>query len=273
MRICRMISCTALVGILAAAAVPAAGTAQVGGALKKAAKQKVKETAAQKAVSAAGVRPDTVVAGGAAPGSPADARTGEGAVSGPVFSENVLEITPELLDRFEKGLAAEAAVRQEIDALTGKVLPPESYDSCRQAVLSGPEVQKIYMEVGESVPDDATPEQLQKASQELAGRLEQLLQGRCGLDPQRAAEVRRQHADRLAAAAPNASGLTERQLSFLKERIVPLCGAMDSLAGGEGEARIPTESEKIYWVYTRGEVDAAQPRCVKLMTLAAPPAP
>jgi hypothetical protein len=91
-----------------------------------------------------------------------------------------------------------------------------------------------------------------------------LVEPKCGLDTQKADSVRTAHADRLAAAASAASGLTTLQLSLLKERIVPLCAAIETMAEVGGEARIPTESAAIYWVYTRGEVAALRPRCGKL---------
>jgi hypothetical protein len=132
--------CAVVAVILVAAAIPAPAHAQLGGLIKK----KVKEKAAQtigRGDSAMTASPDTsapVAAGKAARTAPPR--------SGPRFTEYVLEITPELLDRLEKGLAAEEVVRQAIERKIGKVLSRDEYKKCEAAVLRGPEGQKVYQQ-------------------------------------------------------------------------------------------------------------------------------
>lgn len=260
MSISRMISCAALAGVLAVAAVPAPGSAQIGGLLKKVVKQKVTSTVVDRAANAAGVQPETASGAQAAPGADGATRTGL------QFSEYLLEMTPEVLSRVEKGLAAEQAVQREIDGLIGKVLGTDERERCVQAVMASPEGQNVYMQAGDLMPDNASQEQLQKASREIAKRFDKLIEPKCGLDTQRQQQVRDQHAERLAAAAPQASGLTELQLANLKERIVPLCSAIETLSVNGNEARVPTEAQAVFWVYTPAEVEALRPRCAALMT-------
>lgn len=252
MKISRMISCAALAAMLIGAAAPAPAAAQVGGLLKRKLKEKAVQTVGG-SVSAAAAAPGEKDAG-AAPTRP-----------GPRFTENVLEMTPELLDRFEKGVTAEIAVRDDIDRALGKLLPPLEYERCEQEVMRTPEAQQIYMGASDlTTGEEPTLEQLQKASEELARRFDKIVRPKCGLDTQQAEEVRTQHADRLDAAGPAASGLTKLQLTLLKERIIPFCTAAQAPVAAGGEVRIPTSSDAIFWVYTAAELEALQPRCARL---------
>jgi hypothetical protein len=248
--------------MLVAAAIPAPAHAQLGGLIKK----KVKEKAAQtigRGDSARTARPDT-----SAPGAAGKAARTPPPGSGPRFTESVMEITPELLDRLEKGLAAEVVVRQEIERKIGKVLSRDEYKKCEAAVLSGPEGQKVYAQARDLATGDTTYERIQKASQELARRMEQVVEPKCGLEPRKAEEIREQHADSVEAAAPAASGLTRLQLTIVKERILPLCAATQAVAAAAGEVRVQAgaqgDANPIYYVYTPNEVSAVQPRCAKL---------
>jgi hypothetical protein len=246
MRISRMISCAALAALLMTSATPTPAAAQIGGFLKRKLKAKVVQT----------------VVGNAATATGNGARTTASAPA-PGFTDNVLEITPELLDRLEKGLAAELSVQDEIDRLLGKLLPMDEYRQCSQAVMKSAEAQKIYMAASDLTSGDTTLGHLQKASEELARRFDQIVRPKCGLDSQDAQQVRDQHADRLHAAGPTASGLTMLQLSILKERIIPFCTAAQIPAAAAGEVRITTSSA-VSWVYTTAEMQALQPRCAKL---------
>jgi hypothetical protein len=253
MRISRMISCAALT-LLVAAAVPAQGNAQVGRLLKRAAKEAVTQVVVDKAASVTGVQPE-----------PGSAALGARATPGPRFDEYLLEMTPDVLDRFDKGLAAEAAVRQEVERLIGKVLPPYEYDKCRDDVITGPEGQRVYMEAAEVLQTLAAQHGIQKASEELDRRMDRIVVPKCGLGPVEAQAIREKHADRLNAAAPQAADMTALQLYNLRERIVPLCKAMSSIIMGDEHAKVPTGVASVWWVYSPLEVEAAQPRCEKLM--------
>lgn len=266
MRISRFMPCAVVAAMLVAAAIPAPVHAQLGRLIKKKVTEKVTEKVGQNAGrgdSARTAPPDTSATGAAgkaartAPPSP-----------GPRFSEYMLEITPELLDRLEKGLAAEDVVRQEIERKIGKVLSHDEYRKCEAAVLRGPAGQKVYEQARDLATGDTTYEHIQKASQELARRMEQVVEPKCGLKPRKAEDIRTQHADSLEAAAPAASGLTRQQLTIVKERILPLCAATEAVAAASGEVRVPAATQDsgnpIHYVYTPNEVNALQPRCAKL---------
>jgi len=260
-RISRLMPC-AVVAAMLAAAIPAPAHAQLGGLIKKKVKDKVAQTIGR-GDSARTAPPDT-----SAPDAAGKAARTAPPRPGPRFSEYMLEITPELLDRLEKGLAAEEVVRQEIERKIGKVLSHDEYKKCQAAVLRGPEGQKVYQQSRDLANGDTTYEHIQKASRELARRMEQVVEPKCGLEPRKAEEIREQHADSVEAAAPAASGLTRLQLTIVKERILPLCAATQAVAAAAGEMRVPAGTQNganaIYYVYTPNEVNAVQPRCAKL---------
>ena len=262
MRRSRFMPWAVVVAMFAAAAAPTPTEAQLGGLVRK----KVKEKIVQKVAgpdSAATATSDTSTARAARKG----ARAAPPA-PGPRFTEYVLEITPAVLDQLEKGLAAEEVVRQEIERKIGKVLSHDEYKKCEAAVLRGPDGQKVYAQARDLATGDTTYEHIRKASEELARRMEQVVEPKCGLAPMKAEEIRSQNRDSLEAAAPAASGLTRLQLTLMKERILPLCAAAQAVSTAPGEVRVPataqTSTDPIYFVYTPNEVSALQPRCAKL---------
>ena len=237
----KLMAWTALVTGLTAV-VPASAAAQIGGLIKR----KVRETVA--GLDAAAASP----AAQAAPG--------------PVFNEHVLAITPELLDRLEKALSAEAATREENARRVGKVLDAEEYQSCRQRVAGSPRAQELMEEQLQVLEDEtSTQQQREQALQEMATRLEALTEPECGLEPNKAEKLRSELAPRVAAAAEQAGGLSDIQLSILKERILPFCVAPEAVAAAAGEMKIPGETSTVFYVYSPTEVEALQPRCGSLV--------
>lgn len=235
----KLVTWTALV-IGLAAMVPASASAQVTGLIKKKVKEKVVPTVAA---------PDTAAARSAA------------AEGQPVYTSHVLEITPDLLDRLEKALAAEAATREENARRLGKVLPSEEYDRCSQRVLMSPEGQRLSAELIGLLDEATTYEETQRAMEEMGTRAEAFVEPECGLKPSKAENLRNELAPRVPAAAQQASGLTDIQLSILKERILPFCLAPEAVAAAAGDLRIPGETSTVFYVYSPTEVEALQPRC------------
>jgi len=89
-----------LVGVL-----PSAGSAQLGGFIKRKLKQKAVSTAVDTVVS-------KVAGGGDSAAASVKASAGASAqVTGPAFDDNTLEITPAVLDRFEKVLSSQQGHR------------------------------------------------------------------------------------------------------------------------------------------------------------------
>lgn len=258
----------ALFAALLAGLAPAPAEAQLGKFLKK----KLKEAVVQTAVDA--VAPDSSGDGGSGPIASAGssrARKGTGEQLGPVFSENLLEITPDLLDRLERGLAAEAKERSLEAEVVKKMLPRTEYVLCQQQMLNNsPEGRKAYEAYIESLKAakaaGGDTQAAMKAGRKMMEQVEALTLTRCGPDPSHAESLRRGNWDKILGAGLAAFGLVdgqpggrelfESQYALLKERVAPFCAAADAaqaLASG--------------LVYTKGEMDAMRPRCAKLASL------
>jgi len=178
----------------------------------------------------------------------------------------VLAITPEVLDRVERALAAEAVTREENDRRVGKVLDAEEYESCRQRVARSEKAQEMMEEQLRVLGDEtSTQQERERALEEMAKRLEALTEPECGLEPHKAEKLRSELAPRVPAAAEQASGLTDLQLSILKERILPFCVTPEVAAAAAGELRLPGETSNAFYVYSPTEVDALRPRCGALV--------
>ncbi len=120
-----MVLAAVLVGAL-----PSAGSAQLGGFIKRKLKQKAVSTAV-----------DTVVSKVAGPGDSAAVKGAAGAsarASGPTFDDNTLEITPAVLDRFQKVLSAQQGHRlgkSGASALEENHLTALQYSMLKERVL------------------------------------------------------------------------------------------------------------------------------------------
>jgi len=253
-----LLRCTAL-AVLLGAALPAPASPQIGGFLKKKMKEKIVRTlgsgdTATKAAPVPGAARAPAASAGRTDPTAAPA-------AGLVFTDNLLEITPALLDRLEKGLAAEQADRKSWP----KLLFGADYDRCKTALEESPAYRKEYQEFiaryGD-MPESRQPEALKQNMQ----RQDAQLRAACGPPFQEADTLRYRLPQRAEAAGQKAAGLTERQYAILKERIMPLCEATTTAAGSGGDVRIPTKgsSANVFFAYKPTEVDAIRPRCTTL---------
>jgi len=224
---------------------PASASAQIGRLVKKKVKEQVVQTVAGSETAAAVPIPE--------------------ATQGPVFTSNVLEITPDVLDRLERALAAEATAREENAIRLGKVLSWEDYNFCKERVLMSPEGQNLSQELVQLIENATTDEEIQRAMQEMATRMEAFLEPECGLEPNKAEKLRQELTQRVPAAAQEASGLSDLQLSILEERILPFCVMPELAAATEEELRIPGETSEVFYVYSPTEIEALRPRCGSLV--------
>ncbi len=256
--------------VVLAMALPAPASPQLGKWVKKAIKQKIADKIEQTVLgsdSASATPPPGGVLAAIPSGSGGGAlraKKGSAAPAGPTFAENVLEITPELLDRLEKGFAAESKDRKAMVKDASKVLSDEEYQKCERAVYLTPEYQKAIREYAAAPKKDLPA--TQRASGVYSNRLEELLAAKCGPGGNGAVSARQGVSQRSAQKGQAASGLTDYQYAILTERIIPLCTAASPAAGPGGETRIPAGGySSLYYVYAPGEVAALRPRCAKLM--------
>lgn len=245
----------ATLAALLAGALPAPAAAQFG-SLKRKLKEKIIMTAVEKAVgkdsSSASSNPATP---GAAPNGATRARKGAPAPQGPTFDAYLLQITPDVLDRLERALAAEIAARNAAIEQPKKLLSSEDYDRCKGTISTTPEGQKAHAQYM-ATWQDGTPEEQQNAMNVLGQRLNEAVLKRCGPDPR--AVGRPQGSKDLYArkqkAGEDAFGLGERQYALVKERVHPFCASQATAV-------------QVGFVYTPTEIAAMTPRCGKLVKL------
>jgi hypothetical protein len=210
---------------LACLALPAPSSAQIGGFIKKKVKQVVKgDTAAASEQKAA----------------PASA--------GPTFDDYVLQLSPQNLDRLERGLAAEKAFRDSVNRVYAALRTPEQYQRCQGETMTSPEGRQLA----------ANPPQDAAGYQKYAAAMQVLTEKRCGRDPGRLDKA--EDLKPAGAVGARAAGATSSQYSIMKERVVPFCRA-------GGAARVPGEVKGMDYVYAPEELTALQPRCARLMEL------
>lgn len=234
--ITRAVLRSAALALVIGSALPLPASPQVGGLIKKKLKQTIEQTR---------VGNDT-----ATTASVTRAR-------GPTFDEVTLEITPPLLDRFEKGVTAEAAARKDVDRQVAKFLPTDAFEECQQSLMRTPEAQTAYREYA-GMLKGTDQEAMRKASEWYAQRLAEITRPKCGPSPSEAEIMKGDLLRGPEKVGQTTAGLTERQYAVLKERILPFCTAAG--ASGPGDLRIDGG-----YVYTTAEMEALRPRCAKLL--------
>jgi len=188
------------------------------------------------------------------------------------YGGEVVEITPEVLDRFVKALAAEEAARKAIAAKQAQVKPAQEYAECKNSLMTSPEGMKlleIYNAAITAKPDDLAA--MQKAASELTMKMGALTEKACGPDPSVATTPVGDQLREAEAAGAKAQGFTARQFAILKERAVPLC-LSDPTAVGANGLKLPGQGNASF-IYTKDEVEALRPRCEEFLKLLKPSKP
>ena len=235
--------------------VPVPAQAQFGDMLKKAAKEKVKEK----------------VAGGgeAKPATPAAAEKGSRSrseVKSP-YNSWVLEMTPEVLDRFAVAIVEENRVRDSLVALAKR--KPEferQHGECVQRISQDARMQGYMSRLGD---DKLTQAQKQKAMTDM----NDYMVSTCGEQHRNAATDAEDALRRGAfteAAAKAGSFASKGQYGVVRERILPFCRS--GVEAGEGSAQVPGDGTNIFYVYSAAEISALRPRCGEFVKLLAEPA-
>ncbi len=196
-----------------------------------------------------------------------------GAVPAPAFSESVLEITPAVLERLARAMAAESGARKDAAAAAAEPTPagqktPKEFDACQQAMMRGPEYAQLMQEYGAVAQGRQKDAKAREAAGDLMTRLAALTEKTCGPDPARTA-AKQNVANRLREAEARsaaAHGFTVRQFAILKERLSPVC-LSDPVPPGPDGLKVKGYGTASF-VYTAAEVAALRPRCdafVKLL--------
>jgi len=265
-----------LLGVLAfvIAAVPA--EAQLGGLLKKKAKEAIQAPVKQEQAK----------------------QQSEDAAARALSSPDIVPITEESTGRFRKALNVEARLRGEFRAFLASLKTQEAFDACKLDVAISPEGEKARMPVL-NLGDDPSPADLQKAMLKASADLEAIVGKRCGSDPgqwrdgkraDRLREIEAEASDALAASdlahsasEPSAGPITGpsagaaeqaaagahpylRKYGMLKERWIPFCGAQAQSASESGGAHTQVKGvgSGVY-VYSAAEAAVMTANCAAVM--------
>ena len=259
--------------LLACAAIPA--QAQFGG-LKSRIKEKVAEKTAEKVVDRAlgggkdGADSAATAPAAAAPaaapapannaGAAAAAAAGRANGARPAasqeparrspYGDHVLEMTPDVLDRFAAALAAENAERKAIPTRKREhEAASQKYGVCYYAALQSPEMEKVNARLAQAGEKNDV-DLLIKASQEQ----QDLTKSKCG-EPPEEPDYRRL----VQAKAEEKGGFKGRQYDILKERLTPFCTAGAAITPDGDGVRIG--GARIAYVYSATEVQQLKSRC------------
>lgn len=200
------------------------------------------------------------------------------------------KVTDNLLAAFKKGLEAELDHRRATVKHLASLKTPEQYGACTQAFAASPEAQKIMMGPA-NLPEGATPDQIQKATEKMATDLAKLSADKCGEDPRPYNDgwrSRQVQAAEDAGAKAFAAGLGTapsgggpylafeqgqgQELGYyrqLKEWVPPFCNLpkAEQQAAAQKGVSIPGQGKGIAFVYTAAEARLLMQQCDALMKL------
>lgn len=199
------------------------------------------------------------------------------------------KITDVVMTAFIRGLETERDRRKATVKFLSTIKTREQYSACQSTLAAGPEMQKIMMSLG-NLPENATQEQTQKASQKMQADMEKLVKDKCGEDPNIYNDGwRRRQADSAEAAGirafsaalgtsqggggpflslerPESAPDNTELYRFLKEWITPFCHLSEAAreeAAKQG-VRIPGTGTGMYYVYTAEEAKVIMKVCGRL---------
>jgi hypothetical protein len=161
---------------------------QIGGFIKKKAKDIMQPSSGNKQESAPGNNPT------------------------PAFNENVLELNADALAKLDKALTCEKDFRDGVEAKYAKLPGKEEYQNCMIQVMMSPEAQAI----AEGKNTDVS---------QMGVQLMALQEKKCGKNPERAKDSKGEELRSAREQGAKCGGLTLTQYSIAMERIAPFCNS------------------------------------------------
>jgi hypothetical protein len=229
---------------------PAPASAQLGG-LKKAVKRAATEAAGPKAVNATA---------GSGEQTGAVSASAEPAMAGGLTGKNVIEMTDDVIVRFERALATETTERQESARILESLADPRDFQTCAQGMGMTPEYQRIFEKYLADVSSAGNDnEAIGRSTQVFDSTYRALAAPKCGRE--RNSEIERELQNRPIEAATRAGEFTRAEYAMLKERVEPFCEAGSRQIITSDGATVPGSGHNIRWVYTAAEVQALTARC------------
>ncbi|HJR17621.1 MAG TPA: hypothetical protein VJ808_12265, partial [Gemmatimonadales bacterium] len=143
------------------------------------------------------------------------------AQAGPSFGGDLVEITEPVLEGLVRGLRAEIALQKEFRDLLAKYPTQEQYNACGAQVATSEEAMKLLELM--NLPENATPEQSQRAMQKFTTETAALHKRKCPFDPNEwNSSTKAKRLKEIEAKAAEAAGSSSPAgvYPLLKERIV-----------------------------------------------------
>lgn len=218
-------------------AVPRAGSAQLGGLIKKKAGEVIQPKAPE-------ATQPSQPSGGAQPAGT------------PRFGGDVVEVTAPVFEATLSRMDAEAAMQNEFRRELARYPTQEQYNECNMRTAASPEAQKISAKMAE-IPEGTTAEEFQRIMVRIGAEMEALVKRNCPLDPNDWNDAKRRTRLQEIHATATASGPT-RAHDILIERTVRYCQAKAEgidVTGGPDGLKIPGEGRNVFWVWTASEVE------------------
>lgn len=196
------------------------------------------------------------------------------APAGPRFDENVVEITPAVLDRVAAVARADAERRRfEAERSAGRearARQAEAYETCTERVQIEQEerMQGVIkqMKAAQAAGDLNRMMALGDSVRVAQERMLKEAGQKCGAAPDDSdQELRGRKLNLQYKTAVQEAGLSETQYGIIVERVLPLCQA------GGGTTAVAGSGRGIFYVYTAAEVEAIGARCAALVPLLAGP--
>jgi hypothetical protein len=267
-----------LLGVLLVAWPSGPAEAQIGGLLKKKAKEAAQAPVKQEEAK----------------------QQADDAAARALASPDVVPITKESTARFRKALRVEAQLRGEFVTFLASLKTQEQYAACKSEVMMSPEGQKASMGML-ALGDKATPAEMQKAMLKANADVEALTTRQCGGDPSQWTQGRRvdrlreiegeasdafapprtepspggsPDARRSGPSAPSADEAqadahpNRRQYAITKERWIPFCNASSTAQTAKANGKYATvkgEGSGVY-VYASDEAAFMASSCADVMS-------
>lgn len=186
---------------------------------------------------------------------------------GPITSQFEKEcgpVTPDAIEKFLKGLQAEAAGRDAYDRKLAGTKPNEEVNACRGKETGSSEAMQI---IQRGLANGGTTEYVQKTMEQNRLDLEKYLVKKCGEPASKYEYDKTKEYEAAQKAGENAAGLNHDCYNKLKEFALAFCKtltpAQQKIATEQG-IKVPGFGSGV-WVFTADEAKAISPHCGELV--------
>jgi len=199
----------------------------------------------------------------------------EGAMTSSWKCDDCAPITSENMQALLRGLQAEAAARNEFDAMFAKaessrVQTESKTKACRDAEAGGTTFQKMMIDGFSGANPPSTPEAVQKQMEKNKAAYAEYVDKKCGKDPStssaRAASAynERDAYAKAHAAGAKAAGMDMKAYDFLPDPTIAFCKLTKDQQQTAVEKGLRAGNTN-KWLFTVDEAKAIQPHCNALM--------